>query len=135
MTVKEKDQKGSTTPIAGEQITELKNETGMMEKQNINDLDDFLSLLGKTEIMKQVEKSLKEEPVHILGVICKEQEKTGRPVPDYRLHLSGYIGEISIKALLQAGQITQQSGGRVSIYAYSPTEAGLKQYQSLKKAG
>lgn len=104
-----------------------------MQKQKTNELDDFLSLVGKTEIMQQVEKSLREEPVRILEIICREHEKTGQPVPDYRLRLSGFIGEVSLKALLQAGLISQQSGGRVSIYAYSPTEAGLKQYQSIKK--
>ncbi len=105
-----------------------------MENQKAVPLEDFLSLLGKTEIMRQVEKSLREEPAQILGVICKGYESTGQPVPDYRLHLSGYIGEVSLKALLSAGLVKQQSGGRVSIYTYSPSEEGLKVYQSLKKA-
>lgn len=106
-----------------------------MDRQNTDDLDGFLSLVRKTEIMQQVEKSLGEEPVHILGVICREHGKAGQPVPDYRLRLSGYIGEVSLKALLQAGMVTQQSGGRVSVYTYSPTEEGLKEYQSLQKVG
>ena len=106
-----------------------------MEIQSANDLENFLSLVHKTEIMQQVEKSLGEEPVHILGVICREYGKTSQPVPDYRLRLSGYIGEVSLKALVQAGMITQQSGGRISVYSYSPTEQGLRQYQSLQKAG
>ncbi len=105
-----------------------------MEKQRANDRDELLSLLSQTPIMQQIEKSLREEPVHILGAICGEHEKTGQAVADYRLHLSGYVGEVSLKALLEAGLITQQSGGRVSIYTYSPTAEGLKQYQSLKKS-
>lgn len=97
-------------------------------------LEDFVSLLGQTEIMQQVEKGLREEPAYLLGIICREYDKTNQPVPDYRLHLSGYIGEVSLKALLSAGLISQQSGGRFSLYSYIPTEAGLKQYKSLKKA-
>lgn len=106
-----------------------------MEKQKTNGQDEFLSVLGKTAIMQQVEKSLREEPVHILEAICRENEKTSQPVPDYRLHLSGYVGEVSLKALLEAGLIKQQSGGRVSLYTYSPTEAGLRQYQRFKESG
>ena len=106
-----------------------------METQSTDDLENFLSLVRKTEIMQQVEKSLGEEPVHILDVICKEHGKASQPVPDYHLRLSGYIGEVSLKALVQAGMITQQSGGRISVYSYSPTEEGLRQYQSLQKAG
>lgn len=107
-----------------------------MEKQKKkNNKDEFLSVLRSTTIMQQVEKGLREEPVHILEVICKENEKSGQPMPDYRLHLSGYIGEVSLKALLEAGLIKQESGGRVSIYIYSPTEAGLKYYHSFKEGG
>ena len=98
-------------------------------------LDDFVALLGETEIMQQVVKALREEPAHLLGSICRECEKTGQPVPDHHLHFSGYIGEASLKALLSAGLISQESGGRLSLYCYRPTESGLGQYKNLEGDG
>jgi len=35
-------------------------------------IGDFAALLEATEVMKQVLKSLKEEPAHLLGNICGE---------------------------------------------------------------
>ncbi len=98
-------------------------------------IDDFTALLGATEVMTQVLKSLKEEPAHLLGDICREYQRTGQPVPDHHLRFTGYLGETSLKALIAAGLIKQQSGDRLSIYCYEPTPQGLKQYEGLKADG
>ncbi len=98
-------------------------------------IDDFAALLETTGIMKQVQKSLKEEPAHLLGDICREYQRTGQSVPDHRLHFAGYMGEAALKALLSAGLIRRQSGGRVSLYCYEPAPKGLQQYERLKAGG
>ncbi len=95
-------------------------------------IDDFAVLLETTEVMKQVLSSLKEEPASLLGRICREYQRTGEAVPDSCLHFTGYLGEAALKALLSAGLIRRQSGGRLSLYLYEPTTEGLKQYESLK---
>ena len=95
-------------------------------------IDEFAVLLESTEVMKQVLNSLKEEPAHLLGDICREYQRTGEAVPDHRLHITGYLGEASLKALLSIGLVRRQSGGRLSLYLYEPTTEGLKQYESLK---
>ena len=95
-------------------------------------IDDFTVLLESTEVMKQVLNSLKEEPAHLLGDICREYQRTGEAVPDHRLHFTGYLGKASLKALLSIGLVRRQSGGRLSLYLYEPTTEGLKQYESLK---
>lgn len=95
-------------------------------------IDDFAALLEGTEVMKQVLKSLKEEPAHLLGNICREYQESGQSVPDHHLHFVGYMGEATLKALLSAGLIKRQSGGRLSLYAYEPTAEGLEQYERLK---
>jgi len=95
-------------------------------------IDDFTALLETTEVMKQVLKSLKEEPAHLLGNICREYQRTGQPVPDHRLHFVGYMGEAALKALLSAGLIQRQTGGRLSLYCYEPTSEGFEQYERLK---
>lgn len=97
--------------------------------------DDFADLLENTEVMKQVLKSLREEPAVLLGEIFREYERTGKPVPDHRLHFVGYLGEATLKALLAAGLINRHSGERLSLYAYEPTEKGQEEYQRLKDSG
>lgn len=98
-------------------------------------IDDLTTLLEATEVMKQVLRSLKEEPAHLLGDICREYQRTGQPVPDHRLHFAGYMGEATLKALLAAGLIRRQTGGRVSLYCYQPTKEGLEHYEKLKADG
>ena len=95
-------------------------------------IDDFATLLETTEIMKQVLKSLKEEPAHLLGDICREYQGTGQSMPDHHLQFVGYMGEAALKALLSAGLIRRQPGGRLSLYCYEPTSEGLEQYEKLK---
>lgn len=95
-------------------------------------IDNFAVLLETTEVMKQILSSVKEEPAHLLGRICREYQRTGEAVPDHRLHFTDYLGEAALKALLSAGLIRQQSGGRLSPYLYEPNTEGLKQYESLK---
>ena len=95
-------------------------------------IDDFVTLLEMTEVMKQVLKSLKEEPAHLLGDICREYQRTGQSMPDHHLQFVGYMGEAALKALLSAGLIRRQPGGRLSLYCYEPTSEGLAQYEKLK---
>jgi hypothetical protein len=95
-------------------------------------IDDFTALMEKTEVMQQVLKSLKEEPAQLLGDVCREYQKTGQPVADHRLRFVGYMGEAALKALLSAGLIKRQSGGRLSLYCFEPTPEGLKQFEKLE---
>jgi hypothetical protein len=98
-------------------------------------INDFAALLETTEVMKQLLRGVKEEPAHLLGDICREHQETGHPVPDHHLHLAGYLGDASLKALLSLQLIKRQPGGRLSLYAYEPTPQGLEQYQRLKADG
>jgi len=98
-------------------------------------IDDFVGLIEATEVVKQVIRSLKEEPGHILSDICREYEKTGQSVPDHHLNLVGYLSEASLKALMAAELIRQQSGSRLSLYCYEPTPRGIEQYEKLRAAG
>jgi hypothetical protein len=95
-------------------------------------LDDFTELLDRTEVMKQLINTLKQEPAHLLGDICREYKKTGKAVPDHNLRTIGYMGEAAIRALASAGLIIRSSGGLLSLYVYEPTDEGLKQYKKLK---
>ena len=98
-------------------------------------IDDFNALLEDTKIMKQVLKSLKEEPAHLLGNICREYERNTQPVSDHRLQFTGYLGESMPKVLIAAGLVKQEIGDRYAIYTYEPTPEGIEQYKKLKADG
>ena len=98
-------------------------------------IDDFTAFLESTETMKQVLRSLREEPARLLGNICREYERAGQPVPDHRLQFIGYLGEFIADVLISAGLVKRQSGDRFSIYTYEPTPEGIKQYKNLKADG
>ena len=98
-------------------------------------IDNFALLLESTEVMKQVLKSLKDEPAHLLGDICREYQITGKSVPDHRLQFKGYLGRDAVTALLSARMIKRQSEGTLSLYSYEPTSEGLAQYEMLKADG
>lgn len=98
-------------------------------------IDDFVHLLETTEVMKQVVRSLREEPAQLLRDICRHYQSTGRALPDHRLQHTGYMGEAALKALLSAGLARQNPGGRLSVYTYEPTPAGLEQFEKLKDDG
>ena len=98
-------------------------------------IDDFTAFLESTEAMKQVLKSLREEPARLLGNICREYERTGQPVPDHHLQFIGYLGESMPNVLISASLVKRQSRDRFSIYTYEPTPEGIEQYAKLKADG
>jgi hypothetical protein len=98
-------------------------------------IDEFFALLETTEVVQYMIRSMREEPAQLLGDICREFERTGRPVPDHHLHIGGYMGEAAIKVLVLAGLVQREPGGIVSTYSYRPTDAGRKHWESLKADG
>ena len=98
-------------------------------------VDDFAALLQTAEAIKQILQSVREEPAHLLGIICREYQTTGKAVPDHNLHPVGYLGEASLSALISLGLIKRHSGERLSLYSYEPTAEGLKQYERLRAEG
>lgn len=98
-------------------------------------IDDFVSLLETTEVMKEILKSLKEEAAQLLGEISREYQNTSQPVPDHHLLYVGYMGEAALKAIISLGLVKRQPGGMMSLYCYEPTTEGLAQYEKLKADG
>ncbi|RJQ40870.1 MAG: hypothetical protein C4555_00865 [Dehalococcoidia bacterium] len=97
-------------------------------------LDDFNALLARTDVIRQLHESLVREPAYILGHICRIHEQSGQCVPDHRLLLGGFLGEDSLRALVEAGLVTKEVG-QTSVYCYTPTAAGKEQYAKLKTGG
>ena len=94
--------------------------------------EDLAQVLRQTQVMQQVLTELEKEPVTLLLAICREYEATKEAVPDHHLHLSGYLGEVAMRVLLEAGLIERQPGRRLSVNSYEPTSAGTEYYRKLK---
>ena len=92
--------------------------------------EDFIAIVKETEPMQALLRSLNEEPVKLLGNICKEYETTNKAVPDHHLPLAGYFGEAMLRALVSAGLITKEAA-EFSLHGYKPTETGLKYYKDM----
>jgi len=104
------------------------------DEEILSALDDFYALISNTRVIKQLLESLKSEPALLLGHINREYERSGECVPDHRLLLGGFLGEDSLKVLVEAGLVTREPG-QYSIYCYTPTAAGKEQYKTLKTSG
>lgn len=88
--------------------------------------DEFSARIRDSETMKELIRSLDEEPVLLLQRICSRHEETGRPVADHYLQLTGYFGETMLRVLMQADLIERVPGGRGSLNAYQPTSDGMR---------
>ena len=97
--------------------------------------EDFIQTTRQTEVMQQVLADLEKEPARLLLAICREYEASNEPVSDHHFHVSGYLGEIALRALVSAGLIERQAGGRFAIYRYKPTSAGMEHYRRLTSEG
>lgn len=98
-------------------------------------IEEFVEEIRKTEVMSRVFEMLRREPANLLKIICEEYKVSGCALPDHRLQLNGFIEDISLKALVAAGLVYREDGGRLSLYLYGPTDKGLNEYQQLMGAG
>ena len=93
--------------------------------------EDFTGLINQTETMQALLQSLEREPAKLLVAICREYRATNKAVPDHHLNLAGYFGEAMLRVLISAHLVTREREDRFSLYAYRPTEAGLKYYEAM----
>ena len=97
-------------------------------------LDEFVEKIHQTDTMRELERSLNEEPTFLLHWICEMYRKTERPVPDhFLLQVTGYFGETMLNVLVRAGMIVRESGGRNSLRAYEPTAEGLALQERIRR--
>ena len=95
--------------------------------------DEFATRIRDTETMKELARSLDEEPARLLRRICARYEDMGRPVADHSLQLTGYFGEATLRVLVQAGFVDRLSGGREALNVYQPTSDGLEFYRRMRE--
>lgn len=97
--------------------------------------DEFTALLDSTNPMKHLLQSLREEPAYLLRDICRQFERTGRPVPDHNVLPTGFMHETSLGVLLAAGLVKRYSGETLALYVYEPTPEGQEFCRRLEEDG
>ncbi len=95
--------------------------------------EEFIERIHQTDAMRELVRSLDEEPARFLVRVCFRYEETGRPVPDHYLQLTGYFGETMLRVLVQARMLSRVAGGRGSVYAYEPTADGLELHRRMRE--
>ena len=93
--------------------------------------EEFVTVIKDTEAVKDLLRNLETEPAKLLEDICKEYELTNKIVPDHHIYLAGYFSDVMLRALIAAGLIAKEPGGIFSIWAYKPTELGIKHYKAM----
>ena len=97
--------------------------------------DELARKVNQTEVMQRFLADLDKESVKLLFTICKEYESCREPVPDHRIHAPGYLGGVTLRALLAAGLLERETGRRLAIYQYKPTPEGVEYYRKLVQEG
>ncbi len=95
--------------------------------------EEFAARIRETDTMRELIRSLDDEPARLLQRICSRFVETERPVADHYLQLTGYFGETMIRVLVRAGFIDRVSGGRGALNAYQPTADGLDFYRRMRE--
>ncbi len=80
--------------------------------------EDLSEALRQTDAMQAVLAALEKEPITLLYAICAEYKSSKEPVPDHHLHVSGYLKEVALRALLSTGLLERQT---VAGYLFTPT--------------
>jgi len=93
--------------------------------------DEFVARIHETDTMRELVRSLDDEPARLLRLICSRYEETGRAVADHYLQLTGYFGETMLRVLVRSGRIDREPGGRGALHAYVPTAGGLELYRRI----
>lgn len=94
---------------------------------------EFVNRIHETDTMKELVRSLDEEPTKLFLRICSRYDETGRAVADHNLQLTGYFGETMLRVLIGAGLMHRVCGGRGALLAYEPTEEGMQLYRGMKE--
>ena len=94
--------------------------------------EDFSAAVRATPVVERMLIATMVEAAQALRDICREFERTGLALGDHHLPAGGYMGEMVVRALLEAGLIAEGASERGSLHQYLPTDRGREVYAGLK---
>jgi len=96
--------------------------------------DDFTGSVRGTPVVTRVMESMMIEAAQALRDICRAFQATGEPMGGHHLPAGGYMGEMIVRALIEADLIEEVEGEeRGFMRRYKPTRNGEKTYAKLDK--
>ena len=95
--------------------------------------EEFNNTVNETEAMKSLYRMLAEEPLKIFRVICREYEATEKPVPDHHINFTDYFTATILRALVSSKMLIRETGDKLSLYSYIPTEQGIHFYRRMSE--
>ena len=96
--------------------------------------DDFTGTVRGTPVVTRVMESMMIEAAQALRDICRAFKETGEPMGGHHLPAGGYMGEMIVRALIEADLIEEVEGReRGFMRRYKPTKTGQRVYTRLNK--
>jgi hypothetical protein len=96
----------------------------MTQESNNIALDAAANELATLPPLHAMAEELRLYPVRLLEQVCEQAERRQGPVPDHTLTFLPYLGETTIRALVDGGYVERLDNVPYAIIAYLPTEAG-----------
>ncbi len=98
--------------------------------------DDFVGAVRGTPVVTRVMESMMIEAAQALRDICRVFESTGEPMGGHHLPAGGYMGEMIVRALIEAELIEEVAPQeRGFLHRYRPTESGVSTCARLDAEG
>jgi hypothetical protein len=95
--------------------------------------DEFSKSVSATAVVRRVVESMMIEAAQALRDICVRWEAMHEPLGDHHLPAGGYMGEMVVRALIEAGLIEEVTPKeRGFLRRYKPTDQGMATYNGLK---
>ena len=81
--------------------------------------------LAKLAPLQELAAELQDYPVRLITQLCELAAKRQGPVPDHTITLLPYLGETTLRALVEGGYAERVDDVSYAINAYLPTDKGL----------
>jgi hypothetical protein len=96
----------------------------MSEADHNEALEEARYIISQLPPIRELADELHTYPVSLLRQVCEEHRHRNAAEPDHVLKLPPYIGETSLRALLEGGLVERVEDQRFAIHAYQPTQEG-----------
>jgi hypothetical protein len=92
---------------------------------------ELVRMVTNSGPFRQLRDELNQYPLALFSRICGMHRDRKSPVPDYSLGLAPYMGELSLRALVESELIELVDRDSRSTHAYAPTAKGQEMWERL----
>ncbi len=96
--------------------------------------DAAVETLAGLAPLRELALEVRTYPLRLLRLVYEQHKERGGPVPDHLLKLPTYLGETSLRALVEGGFLERSDDPQYALYAYAPTDVALALIQQVDGA-